>query len=105
MAEQPLAILGVTGYTGRLALEHARALGLPLRLVGRRRAALEALARDGEEIEASVDARVREELTRAFSGAFAVASCAGPFLDLGPGPPEAAAAAGAHYLDSSGEQA
>ena len=39
-----LAILGVTGYTGRLVLDEARRAGLPVRLVGRRHDALEALA-------------------------------------------------------------
>jgi len=32
-----LAILGVTGYTGRLVLAEARRAGLEVRLVGRRR--------------------------------------------------------------------
>ena len=45
-----LAILGATGYTGRLITEEARRAGVPLRLVGRRREALEELARVGEEI-------------------------------------------------------
>ena len=36
-------MLGATGYTGRLVVEQARALDIPVRLVGRRREALEAL--------------------------------------------------------------
>ena len=39
-----LAILGVTGFTGRLVLDEARRAGLDVRLVGRRREALEELA-------------------------------------------------------------
>jgi uncharacterized protein YbjT (DUF2867 family) len=75
-AERPLAVLGATGYTGRLVVDHARELGLPLRLVGRRRSALEGLARDGEEIRVA-DARQEAELIEAFDGSFAVASTAG----------------------------
>jgi short subunit dehydrogenase-like uncharacterized protein len=103
-AERPLAVLGATGYTGRLVVEKARELGLPLRLVGRRREALEQLAREGEEIRVA-DARHEAELIDAFGGAFAVASTAGPFLEVGTKPLGAAIAVGAHYLDTSGEQA
>lgn len=97
-------MLGATGYTGRLVVEQARKLELPLRLVGRRREALEALAREGEEIRVA-DARHEVELIAAFDGAFAVASTAGPFLEVGAKPVGAAIAVGAHYLDTSGEQA
>jgi short subunit dehydrogenase-like uncharacterized protein len=103
-AERPLAVLGATGYTGRLVVERVRELGLPLRLVGRRREALERLAREGEEIRVA-DARHEAELIDAFDGAFAVASTAGPFLEVGTKPVGAAIAVGAHYLDTSGEQA
>ncbi len=98
-----LAVLGATGYTGRLVCAWARKLGLPLRLVGRRREALEALAREGEEVRVA-DARDETALERAFEGAFAVASLAGPFLAVGQAPVQAALAAGAHYLDTTGEQ-
>lgn len=101
---RPLALLGATGYTGGLVVEEARRLGLPLRLIGRRRAALAALAREGEEVRVA-DARREAELLDAFDGAFAVASTAGPFLDVGTKPVGAAIAVGAHYLDTSGEQA
>lgn len=101
--ERPLAILGATGYTGRLVVEHARKLGLRVRLVGRRREALEELAQPGDEIRVA-DARHEAELISAFEGAFAVASTAGPFLEVGTKPVGAAIAVGAHYVDSSGEQ-
>jgi short subunit dehydrogenase-like uncharacterized protein len=102
-AESPLAVLGATGYTGALVCERAREAGLPLRLVGRRREALERIARPGEEMRVA-DARDEAALIRAFEGAFAVASLAGPFLELGAQPVAASLAAGAHYLDASGEQ-
>ncbi len=99
-----LAVLGVTGYTGRLVLAEARRAGLELRLVGRRREALEELAAAGEEVRVA-DARDEGSLRDAFHGAGVVASCAGPFLALGAAPLAAAVGAGAHYLDTSGEQA
>jgi short subunit dehydrogenase-like uncharacterized protein len=98
-----LAIVGVTGFTGRLVLDEARRAGLQVRLVGRRRGALEALATPGEEVRVA-DARDESSLRRAFEGARVVASLAGPFLEVGPGPVRAAVEVGAHYLDTSGEQ-
>ena len=99
-----LAILGVTGFTGGLVLAEARRAGLELRLVGRRREALEELAAPGEAIHVA-DARDGGALCTAFEGATVVASCAGPFLELGLAPVEAAVGVGAHYLDTTGEQA
>ena len=99
--EPRIAVLGPTGFTGRLVLAEARAAGMPLRLVGRRREALEELALAGDELRVA-DAAAPGD---AFVGCAAVISCAGPFLRIGPAPVEAAAAAGAAYLDSSGEQA
>src|SRR5688500_4716039 len=80
----PLAILGATGYTGRLVLAEARRAGLEVRLVGRRREALEELAEPGEGVRVA-DARDGSALRAAFDGATVVA--------------------GAHYLDTTGEQA
>jgi short subunit dehydrogenase-like uncharacterized protein len=104
MAAKPLAVLGATGYTGRLVVDRARELDLPLRLVGRRRDALEELAVAGDEIRVA-DARDEGALREAFDGAFAVASLAGPFLAAGDLPVAAAIDRRAHYLDTSGEQA
>jgi short subunit dehydrogenase-like uncharacterized protein len=101
---QPLAVLGATGYTGTLVVEQARELGLPLRLVGRRQEALEAMSVAGDEIRVA-DARDDRALREAFDGAFAVASLAGPFLATGDLPVAAAIDRRAHYLDTSGEQA
>jgi short subunit dehydrogenase-like uncharacterized protein len=102
-AASPLAILGSTGYTGGLVVERARELGLPLRLVGRRRDALDAVAVPGDEVRVA-DARDEGALRDAFDGAFAVASAAGPFAVVGPAPLAAAISVGAHYLDTSAEQ-
>ena len=94
-----LAILGATGFTGRLVCTEARRLGIPVRLVGRRR---EALLELGDDVRVA-DARDEDAVARAFDGAAVVASCAGPFLELGHAPVAAAIRAGAHYLDTSGE--
>jgi len=99
-----LAILGVTGFTGRLVLDEARRAGLDVRLVGRRREALEQLAEPADDVRVA-DARDEAALRDAFAGATVVASLAGPFLEVGLAPARAAAAVGAHYLDTSGEQA
>jgi short subunit dehydrogenase-like uncharacterized protein len=98
-----LAVLGATGFTGRLVVEEARRAGLPLRLVGRRRDALEALAEAGEEARVA-DARDIPALSRALDGCDVVLSCAGPFMPLGLAPVLASIGVGAHYLDTSGEQ-
>lgn len=99
-----LALLGVTGFTGRLVLDEARRAGLEVRLVGRRREALAALAAAGEEVRVA-DVRRSDEVTAACDGCDVVLSCAGPFLEKGIGPVAAAISIGAHYLDTSGEQA
>src|SRR4051812_18620691 len=70
----------------------------------RGREALAAVAAPGEETRVA-DARDREALRAAFDGASVVASLAGPFLAIGPAPVEAALDAGAHWVDTSGEQA
>ena len=101
---EPLAVVGATGYVGALVCEYAREAGLPLRLVGRRREALEARARADEEVRVA-DARDRDALVAAVRGSFAVASTAGPFVAVGAGPVEAALDARVHYLDTSAEQA
>lgn len=99
-----LAILGVAGFTGRLVLDEARRAGLDVRLVGRRREALEELAAAGEEVRVA-DASRSGEVAAACDGCDVVLSCAGPFLEIGMGPVVGAIAIGAHYLDTSGEQA
>jgi short subunit dehydrogenase-like uncharacterized protein len=75
-----------------------------VRLVGRRRDALDEVAQPGEDARVA-DARDARALGDAFEGAAVVASCAGPFLELGLAPVQAAVTAGAHYLDTTGEQA
>ena len=96
-------MLGATGYTGGLIVERARRAGLPLRLVGRRRDALDTVAVAGDDVRVA-DARDERSLRDAFDGAFAVASTAGPFGIVGHSPLAAAIDRSAHYLDTNGEQ-
>lgn len=114
----PIALYGATGYTGRLvAAELARSGGRFI-LAGRNRGKLEQLAADlhrdygGEngpargsvprfQAVATDDARGLREL---FEGCGAVISCAGPFTLHGEPVLAAALDAGAHYLDTTGEQ-
>jgi short subunit dehydrogenase-like uncharacterized protein len=103
-AERPLAVLGATGYTGSLVCAEARALGLRVRLLGRRREALEEQAQSGDELQVT-EATDHASLVEALTGAFAVVSTAGPFLEHGFTTVDAALAAGVHYIDSSTEQA
>ncbi len=104
MPAGPLAVLGATGYVGGLVCARARERQIPLRLVGRRRDALEAAVEPGDEVRVA-DAGNEAALIEAFDGSLAVANLAGPFLDTGPRPVAAAIAAGAHYVDTSVEQA
>jgi short subunit dehydrogenase-like uncharacterized protein len=102
MADRPLAMLGATGYTGQFVLGHARTLGFPVRLVGRRREALEELARNATGYPWRIPG------TPPRSPRPSKASC-GRILPRAvpqarPRPGREAIAAGAHYLDTTGEQ-
>ncbi len=94
---------GVHGPAGARRGPAGRASGAARRAAPR--GALEALARPDEEVRVA-DARDAASLARGLRrDAIVVASLAGPFLELGLGPVQAAVAAGAHYLDTTGEQA
>jgi short subunit dehydrogenase-like uncharacterized protein len=97
-------VLGAAGYTGALVCDQLRELGFPLRLLGRRREALEAAGRPDEEIGVT-DAMDWDSVADALDGAFAVVSTAGPFLRNGFATVDAAIARRAHYLDTCTEQA
>jgi short subunit dehydrogenase-like uncharacterized protein len=104
-----IVVLGATGFTGALTAEylaeHAPS-GLRWALAGRNRGKLEALA---SELEGDVEVRpaaLDDEgaLAAAFEGCAAVIDCAGPFIRHGEPVLRAAIGAGAHYLDTTGEQ-
>ena len=94
-----LAILGVTGFTGRLVLAEARRGG-SVRLVGRRQEALKELARRGRRRASRMPPSRRGPA--ACDGARRRVLCR-PVPGVGLAPVRAAIA-GAHYLDTSGER-
>lgn len=95
-------VYGANGYTGRLVVAECLARGLTPVLAGRSHE-VQALARDSN-LEARVvglddPARLRDALT----GISAVLHCAGPFSRTSRPMADACLAAGAHYLDITGE--
>lgn len=100
-----IVLLGATGFTGRRVLRELIARGETPTLVGRSRAKLLALCEDLHTdlhvIEA--DATSTADLTRIVERTDVVVSTVGPFTQLGLPTVTAAARAGAHYLDSTGE--
>jgi len=96
-------IYGANGYTGELAAREAAARGLRPVLAGRNAAAVSALA-----LELGLDSRAfsldePEAARRGIEGMSAVLHCAGPFVRTSKPMVEACLAAGAHYLDITGE--
>jgi hypothetical protein len=108
MSEKPVVVYGASGYTGRLVCEFLRHYELPFVAAGRDKARLEAAMRLVPGIEtaeyeiASVDHSV-DALAELFHGAQVVCNTVGPFLYYGQTVVEAAARAGLHYLDTTGE--
>ena len=101
-----IVVFGATGFTGQLVVEQLRALGIPdLILAGRSRERLEALEpRENEELRVA-DADRPETLRALLRGAGVIVSTVGPFLKYGEPVVRAALDAGAHFLDTTGEQA
>ncbi len=99
-------IYGATGFTGRLVAEALRARGVSFGIAGRDRARLDALAGQlGGDIETrAAELYDAEMINAALSDAEIVISCAGPFARFGEPVLRAALHAGAHYLDTTGEQ-
>lgn len=99
-----IALLGATGYTGRLVAEELARLGVEHRLGGRSPARLEPLgAAPGAGKTVVVDATDAGALDAFLAGASAVISCVGPFTQLGMPVVEAAVRNGVPYVDSTGE--
>lgn len=101
--DRPWLLYGAYGYTGRLIAREAVARGLTPVLAGRDRRKTEALARelDLEPRAFGLDDPVA--IRRGIAGAAAVLHAAGPFIRTYRPLAEACLAAGAHYLDITGE--
>ncbi|KIF55209.1 MULTISPECIES: saccharopine dehydrogenase family protein [Pseudomonas fluorescens group] len=96
-----LMIYGATGYTGRMAVEHAKALGLDLVIAGRTAEKLESLA-------AQLDVPFRvfkpNELTaQSLEGIAVLLNFAGPFVQTADALMQACIQAGVDYLDITAE--
>lgn len=96
-------IYGVTGYTGNLVVEAARARGLAPIVAGRSREGVAACATchglEPRIFDLADVAAAREALT----GVRVVANCAGPFSATARQLIDACLATGAHYCDVTGE--
>jgi saccharopine dehydrogenase-like NADP-dependent oxidoreductase len=107
---KPVVVYGASGYTGRLVCEFLRDYGIPFVAAGR----------DASKVKAAMESNVAgietadyevaevnhdvESLTELFSGAKVVCNMVGPFARFGHETVQAALAAGAHYIDTTGEQ-
>jgi short subunit dehydrogenase-like uncharacterized protein len=107
MATKTVVVFGATGFTGRLvvdallAMDHGHVI-----LGGRDEDKLQALSEKHGGLETRLaDARRPETLPALVRGAHVVVDTAGPFLELGEPVVRAAIDAGAHFVDTTGEQA
>jgi short subunit dehydrogenase-like uncharacterized protein len=103
MSDRSLLIYGANGYTGELVAEEAARRGMRPILAGRNAEAVAGLAGRLE-----LDSRVfglddPSELAGGLQGVTAVLHCAGPFIRTSKPMIAACLAAGAHYLDITGE--
>jgi short subunit dehydrogenase-like uncharacterized protein len=106
---KPVVVYGVSGYTGRLICEYLRELNVGFIAAGRDKnrvqeaidkvPGIDTVAHDVVEVEHDV-----ASLTELFDGAQVVCNVVGPFIKYGSEVVEAAAAAGCHYVDTTGEQ-
>src|SRR5207302_4168431 len=97
-----IALLGATGYTGKLVATELAKRRLPHRLGGRSPQKLAALPSDAERFV--VDAGEPARLDAFLDGATALITTVGPFARLGMPVVEAAARNEVPYVDSTGEE-
>jgi short subunit dehydrogenase-like uncharacterized protein len=101
-----IVLYGATGYTGRLTATELVARGLQPVLAGRNAIAVRQLANElGGLPTATADAADPDSVRKLVGRGDVLLSTVGPFQRFGAPAVEAAIAAGAHYLDSTGEQA
>ncbi|WP_068270652.1 saccharopine dehydrogenase family protein [Aldersonia kunmingensis] len=101
-----IVLYGATGYTGRLTATELVARGLEPVLAGRNAIAVRQLANElGGLPTATADAADPDSVRNLVGRGDVLLSTVGPFHRFGAPAAEAAIAAGAHYIDSTGEQA
>ncbi|MFE3442707.1 saccharopine dehydrogenase family protein [Nocardia sp. NPDC059180] len=99
-----IVLFGATGYTGGLVLDALLRRGIAPMLAGRNRDALAALAaRHGDLEYAIADVADADSCTNLVQRGDVLISTVGPFERFGHPVARAAAEAGAHYIDSTGE--
>ena len=96
-----VALLGATGYTGRLVAAELTRKGIPHRLGGRSDSRLAAVPSTAPRHV--VDLGVPASLDAFLDGTDVLITCVGPFTDLGMPVVEAAVRTGTAYVDSTGE--
>ena len=101
-----IIVFGATGYTGRLVTRELVASGRRPVVAGRSANKLAALAREHDGLETAVaDVADPESVQRLVDRGDVLVTTVGPFTLYGHVALKAAVAAGAHYLDSTGEPA
>jgi hypothetical protein len=97
-----IALLGATGYTGKLVAAELSRRGVPHRLGARSPEKLATVPSDADRFVLDVGESGR--LDAFLDGATAIITTVGPFIRLGMRAVEAAARNGVPYVDSTGEQ-
>ncbi|RMF19614.1 MAG: NAD-dependent epimerase/dehydratase family protein [Candidatus Dadabacteria bacterium] len=98
-----IAVLGATGFTGRLIVEELRRQGVRVAAAGRRPTELEAVAGDPAAV-LRTDVRDPRSLEALAEATRVLVNTVGPFNRFGDAVADAALAAGAHYVDTTAEQ-
>jgi short subunit dehydrogenase-like uncharacterized protein len=96
-----VALLGATGYTGRLVAAELARRGIVHRLGGRSQERLAKVPSSG--VRHVVDLQDPASLDRFLDGVDVLITCVGPFTDHGMPVVEAAVRTGTPYVDSTGE--
>ena len=98
-----ITVYGATGYTGRLVCAELAKKKLPFRIAGRDEKKLKTLAQYCGNPETLVAPLDDAAALRKMAESKVVLDCAGPFVLMGRPVQDAALAAGAHFLDITGE--
>ena len=102
---QTVAVVGATGFTGKLTVDALAGRGVAVRAIGRNQLKLDEVASRYDAVDArAVPSWDAGSLAEAMRGCTAVISCAGPFAEIGHPAAEAAVRARVPYCDSTGEQ-
>lgn len=107
MKDSPaIVVLGATGYAGKLVAVELQRQGHAMVIAGRNDEKVARLAAElnGAAAPCVVDVRDPASLAAVLTPGVAVINCAGPFTELGDPVVRACIEAGAHYLDTTGEQ-